>query len=95
MTLPDLRAGRLGGGFQALQKQERMFPVRPAHLWAGEQRGAYGRPFGQAEQPATQGFIQVGTGHPGRLSAGQARQGAADGRGDAAGGATRAAIHQA
>ena len=69
--------------------------VGPAHLGLGPQRSAHRRPLRPAEQPAAQGFVQVGAGHAGGLAVRQTGHGAADAGRDAAGRAARAAVHGA
>ena len=67
--------------------------LRTAHLHTGLQAATDSGPRGLAEDAASQGLVQLNAGHAGRFALRHARNGRADGRRDAAGSATGAAIH--
>ena len=88
-----LKCRRAGQLLQPFKEVERVFPAVTAHFRTRRQRAAHRRPFGVAEQLASQGLIEVWAGHTCGLAVGQPWHGAADGGGDAAGRAAGAAIH--
>ncbi len=71
-----------------------MVPIGAAHVRGGLEAAAAGGAVRVVEEFAAQVGGEMGTGHPGGLAAGQAREGAGEGGGDAAGGAAGAAVHQ-